>query len=380
MARNDGDNMTGPNLSSLLLDEWDATARATSDQGASDRLRLVRRVRSRRRRAHATRAAAVTAASGALILGGLGVAQAVANRGGAVGPASPTSTDPTEPSATTLLLLRVDLLPDDPDAAPSGNLATTPRLDSTALVHISADGSLVETASLSGFALTDAAACPLSDGSTVPAAAETVRQHVNLAMERGTFADGVACAEATSTAATGIDFDGVIVTDFSGFVATADALGGAVVCIPEAIVSANSQLALEPGTQRLNGIELLSLSRARNGTGLGGGDDESRTDRESRVMAALATSARDALNAGGVEAEALIDGSYVTGGPADPAWVAATAEKLATVPHGAIVALAVPLEIPAVGDAYFGAAAHQMFTDIANDVPVDAAVVAACAS
>lgn len=371
--------MTGPNLSSLLLDEWDATARAIAEQGDADRLRLAGRVRSRRRRTHTTRAAAVTAASGALVLGGLGVAQAVANRGGTVAPATPT-TDTTAAGSTTLLLLRVDLLPDDPDAAPSGELGTTPHLDSTALVHISADGSLVETASLSGFALTDAAACPLSDGSTVPAATETLRQHVDLAMRRGTFADGVACAEATSTAATGIDFDGVIVTDFNGFEATADALGGAVVCIPEPIVAEPAKLTLEPGIQRLNGTELLGLSRARNGTGLGGGDDEARTDRESRVIAALVASARDKLKTGDIGPQSLVGGAYVTGSPADDAWLAAAADTLANVPSGAIVALAVPLEIPAVGDATLGAAAHEIFTDIANDVPVDAVVVAACGS
>ena len=51
----------------------------------------------------------------------------------------------------------------------------------------------------------------------------------------------------------------MIVTDFDGFVATADAVGGAVVCIPEAIVAERSKLTLDAGTQRLSGIELLSL-------------------------------------------------------------------------------------------------------------------------
>ena len=321
------------------------------------------------------------------MLGGLGVAQAVANRGGAVplatGPtadATTTTPDPTTATATTLLLLRVDLLPKNPNAAPTGDVATSPLLDSAALVHVAADGSLVETASLTGFAVTDAPACLLSDGSRVPAAAETLRQHVDLALQTGTFADAVECAEASFTAATGIDFDGVIATDFGGFEATADAVGGGLVCIPEAIDAERSQLMLQPGVQVLNGTELLALSRARHGTGLGGNDDGSRTDREARVIAALVISARDALKSGGVTAQSLVDGAYVTGAPADGAWLAAAADGLTTVPNGAVVALSVPLEIDADGKATLGAAAHQIFTNIADDVPVDAVVVAACAN
>ena len=51
-------------------------------------------------------------------------------------------------------------------------------------------------------------------------------------------------------------------------------------------------------------------------------------------------------------------------------------DTLATAPNGAIVPLAVPLDIPAIGDATWGPGAHQIFTDIANDVPVDASMIA----
>ena len=117
--------MNGPDLSALLFDEWDASTSALPAAGTADHARLIGRVRGRRRRTHARRAGVVTAASGVLVLGGLGVAHAVANRGEPVAPAAPPAPMRTGRVANDLVLLRVDSLPEDPDAAPTGDLGTT---------------------------------------------------------------------------------------------------------------------------------------------------------------------------------------------------------------------------------------------------------------
>lgn len=363
--------MSGPDLDTLLADAWHVSARAATSADESKRDHLTRRVRSRRRRAHATRAVVATAASAAVVAGGFGVAQAMANRGQSVLPASPEPTDQdVAASATTLLVLRTDTMGDEPGSRVENDTDIAPSLDSVAIVHIAAGGARVEILSLYPRADVMAPACALSEREAIPAAREHLDRHVNAALELGAFADGIACAEATVAAATGLVFDGVVATDFAGFIEAADALGGATMCIPEPIEAEHAQLSLEAGWQRLNGDDLLKLARARNGAGLGGGDEQPRAEREARVLAALTVAARNQ------DVAALLEGAYVTGAPAELGWAEQSAVQLSSLSDDAIVPMTVPMSVDADGQGSWGDAAQQVFAAIASDTPAPPASVA----
>lgn len=363
--------MTGPNLDTLFTDAWHVSAGATTPADEATRDHVTRRVRSRRRRTHATRAAVVTAASAAVVAGGFGVAQVMANRGQTVVPATPDPTDQgAAGSGMTLLLLRTDTMGEGPGSRVESDTDFAPSLDGVAIVHIAAGGTRVEILSL--YPRTDVMAptCALSGNEAVPAAMEHLDSHVNAAFELGTFADAIACAETSMASVTGIEFDGVVVTDFAGFIDAADSLGGAMMCIPEPIEAERAHLSLEAGWQRLAGDDLLMLARARNGTGLGGGHEQPRAEREARVLAALTLSAREN------ELSVLLENAYVTGAPADSGWVEQSAAVLAALAEDAIVPMTVPLEIDADGQGSWGDSAQAIFAAIANDEPALGAAVA----
>lgn len=90
---------------------------------------------------------------------------------------------------------------------------------------------------------------------------------------------------ATAEDLTGLDFEGYIVTGFSGFAGAVNALGGFIFSLPFSIEDPKAQADLKAGTQHFNGDEALAYARVRS---LAGGDIRRQYNQGNLLLAMLA--------------------------------------------------------------------------------------------
>ncbi|HJQ76149.1 MAG TPA: LCP family protein [Acidimicrobiia bacterium] len=104
------------------------------------------------------------------------------------------------------------------------------------------------------------------------------RRKVTSALSLG----GPATMMATFTQLTGLEFEGYLLTGFSGFQAlVGDVLGGVLVDVPFAINDRWAHVALSAGEQVLNGAQALGFSRARKTVPRG---DFTRSEHQGKVI------------------------------------------------------------------------------------------------
>ncbi|MGM0366401.1 MAG: LCP family protein [Actinomycetota bacterium] len=97
---------------------------------------------------------------------------------------------------------------------------------------------------------------------------------------------------------TGIPIDFYVITDFDGYKALIDYLGGVTTTVEEKIADSFSGCYLEPGTHSLNGTQALALARARKGRTLYGGGAYAREKQSAMLLADLLFQKRSIVNAG----------------------------------------------------------------------------------
>jgi LCP family protein required for cell wall assembly len=160
------------------------------------------------------------------------------------------------------------------------------RSDTTLLVHISADRTRAEIASIPRDLLVDVPACALPDGGESRPQPDV--------MFNSAFATGggggkteyaAACTIKTVEDLTGVFIDDYVVIDFAGFTRMVDALGGIPMCIPEPVSDRYAGLHLEAGEQVLGGQQALAYARARKN--VGDGSDISRIGRQQLLLGAM---------------------------------------------------------------------------------------------
>jgi LCP family protein required for cell wall assembly len=160
------------------------------------------------------------------------------------------------------------------------------RSDTTLLVHISADRTRAEIASIPRDLLVDVPACALPEGGESAPQSDV--------MFNAAFATGggggeteyaAACTIKTVEQMTGVFIDDFVVIDFAGFTRMVDALGGIPMCIPEPVTDRLAGLDLEAGEQVLGGQQALAYARARKN--VGDGSDISRIGRQQLLLGAM---------------------------------------------------------------------------------------------
>ena len=345
--------MTMNTLDSSLAESLRYAENAAAGVTATQHDFIVGRVRSRRRRAHATRGTVVVASAAALAFGTVGIGNAILRNQNGLAPAGPSNTasndgravDPAPGAPVTLVAFVVDRL--DPGALPD-----TPRIDSTVLVHISADRARLEVTSLSNYGRVASPEC--AGG----ASADNVSlDDVYLNTLESGAASAAACAATAISQATGVHIDGTITVDFGQFVGAVNDLGGVDVCVAEPIDAPYAKLHLAAGPATLDGATMLGYIRARSGTGLGDGSDNPRTDRSAVAFAAIARAMAAAH--GTLPADAV-----TTGVAADPQFRADLATVLSGQSTPNVAALSAPLDLP---NAEWGARANDTFGALAAD-------------
>lgn len=160
------------------------------------------------------------------------------------------------------------------------------RSDTTLLVHISADRSRAEIASIPRDLLVDIPACPLPDGAqSAPQSDAMFNSAFAIGGEGGLSEYAAACTVKTVEQMTGVFIDDYVVIDFAGFTHMVDALGGIPMCIPEPVSDSYAGLDLDAGQQVLGGQQALAYARARKN--VGDGSDISRIGRQQLLLGAM---------------------------------------------------------------------------------------------
>lgn len=97
---------------------------------------------------------------------------------------------------------------------------------------------------------------------------------------------------------TGSNIDFYVITDFDGFPALIDWMGGVTVTVEENIADGFSGCYLGVGSQHINGTQALALSRARHGRSLYGGGAYAREKQSAMTLAELLLQKKGMVNSG----------------------------------------------------------------------------------
>lgn len=160
------------------------------------------------------------------------------------------------------------------------------RSDTTLLVHVSADRSRADIASIPRDLLVDVPACALPDGGeTAPQSGVMFNSAFAIGGDTGRTEYAAACAVRTVEQMTGVFVDDYVVVDFAGFAHMVDALGGVPMCLPEPVNDRYAGLDLPAGEQVLTGQQALAYARARKN--VGDGSDISRIGRQQMLLGAM---------------------------------------------------------------------------------------------
>ncbi len=254
-------------------------------------------------RSHRVRRAVALTLTGALCLGGAGVATAYVNLQMSLRPSSdvdafladrtdrPTLAppDPNDPNAgrpMNILVMGTDYRGDG-NAALTGDDEEGFRADTTILVHVSGDRRWIEIVSIPRDSQVRIPSCKLPDGGE-----SSPRRGVkfNEAFSIGGGGDAVmdvtgaaACTIATVESLTGVRITDHVVAEMTGVVDVVNAIGGVPMCFSERVFSDHSvSLDVGPGRVNLDGTQAINFLRARKGEGMGLelGSDLMRIERQ----------------------------------------------------------------------------------------------------
>lgn len=156
------------------------------------------------------------------------------------------------------------------------------RSDTAILLHIGGSGQWVSGVSI-----------PRDTVMLLPMVKKVCGKHTN--DWRGRFNEafeegGPACSVAAVERLTGVSVDNVLAVNFTGFADIVDAIGGVTVCLNQRVYDTDAQADVPAGTHTLDGMDTLSLMRARHT--LGNGGDISRTARQQYLIKLTATQLR----------------------------------------------------------------------------------------
>ena len=204
--------------------------------------------------------------------------------------------DPNDGRPLDILLLGQDTRGGDAENAEIGghdpNDKDNHQADTAMVVHISAARDSVDVISLPRDSIVDQPECATTNG-IAPARANV--------MLNSTFAYGwkyggdlpsaVSCELATVNQATGLDITQTVVVDFAGMMKMIDAIDGVDICVPARVDDPYTNLKLEPGVHKLNGLDATQYARVRHGVDGADGSDIMRTVRQQTVVKALISQA-----------------------------------------------------------------------------------------
>lgn len=192
-----------------------------------------------------------------------------------------TEAAPTDNEPVNILLMGSD------DRTGKGNKGygldsgrTTPRSDTTILLHISADRSRALALSIPRDLWVEQPNCTGKDWAGSYA-------KFNNAFEQG----GAACTSELVQEVTGLPVNHVVVVDFNGFKQMVDAMGGVEVCLERPVDDVDAKLKLPAGTSVVDGEQALAFVRARKT--LGDGSDIGRIQRQQAFLSAAIRKATD---------------------------------------------------------------------------------------
>lgn len=149
--------------------------------------------------------------------------------------------------------------------------------DTTMLLHVNAEHTKASILSIPRDLWTSLPECTSADGTTY----QETEGKFNSALPRG----GPDCVVKTVKKLTGIPIHHVVVIDFTGFAAMVDAVGGLRVCLNEPVEDPWAKASFPAGEQTIDGMQALSLARARKT--IGDGSDTSRISRQQAVLMRL---------------------------------------------------------------------------------------------
>lgn len=161
----------------------------------------------------------------------------------------------------------------------------TIRSDSTLILNISADRENVNVVSIPRDILMKLPECYKSNRTTVKSSWGQFNWAFSLAAGTDDLPAGIACTEKTVEKMTGIDLDGFIVVDFTGFYKMIETLGGVDICLEEGVSDEEYiNLTLEKGCQKLDPLTATKYARIRY---TGDGSDMGRIARQQELIAAM---------------------------------------------------------------------------------------------
>ncbi|WP_149202713.1 LCP family protein [Actinotalea subterranea] len=208
--------------------------------------------------------------------------------GSSASPTPVTADDALAGRAVTILLLG-----SDDRSGENGEIGGTVdgmRADTTMIVHVSADRTRVEVASIPRDSKASIPACHLDwDPEGRMSRPQTAKFNAAFATGAGggDVGLGAACAISTVQTMTGLTVDAFALVDFAGFQGMVDAIGGVRVCVPEPLKDGRyTALNLSAGWHDLQGAEALDYVRARHVQGTDG-TDPSRIERQQRFVGAV---------------------------------------------------------------------------------------------
>jgi LCP family protein required for cell wall assembly len=203
-----------------------------------------------------------------------------------------TPGDPFAGQAVNILVMGTDSRKGD-NAAVTGDAVEGDRSDTTFIAHVSADRSRIDAISIPRDTWITMPDCEDGQGGVIPQAGAT-RVGFNAAFSAGYEAGGedtgvaAACAIRAVEAMSDIHIDAYVVVNFMGFVQVVDAIGGLDVNLLCAIDAPKAEgLKLPAGVSHIDGLQAVSLARARTGVGVGDGSDLSRINRQHALFNAI---------------------------------------------------------------------------------------------
>jgi LCP family protein required for cell wall assembly len=249
------------------------------------------------------------------------------------------------------------------------------ELDGLVLVHLAASNDRVEVLALHPGTVNPRPTC-LAGEALAGAELVSLADVFDESGSAGGLLDAAVCVLVAFEQSAGVRVDDIVVTDFGAFTAIADTLGGVPVCLPSALSAPEAHLDLAAGQHLLDGTTLLSLSRARAGTGMVDGTEESRLDRQAEVYAALLrTLLRAASESSQSEFTTLVDQAFVDAvlipAGSNPDRLAEALWAHGATEERAVTAASAPLELRSDGlVGRWSQDAHALFSDIQSDQPL----------
>lgn len=204
--------------------------------------------------------------------------------------------DPNDGRPLNILLLGQDTRGGDAENAEIGghdpNDVDNHQADTAMVVNISADRNRVDVISLPRDSIVNQPECATTNG--VAPARDNVMLNSTFAYGwkyGGDLPSAVSCELATVNQATGLDITQTVVVDFAGMMRMIDAIGGVEICVPARVDDSYTNLKLDPGVHKLNGLDATQYARVRHGVDGADGSDIMRTVRQQTVIKALISQA-----------------------------------------------------------------------------------------